>query len=181
MNLKSGIDSSSDPLLVLTNVADTAGNWAIPDNHLGISIIHIEEERIVKSQQTAFINESGNVERYNPELKINLYVLITANYTGSENESNEANYIEGLKQLSNELSFFQQKAVFTPANSPLLAAEAPNISKLIVELYPHSFETLYNFWTVVGAKYLPSVLYRLRVVEIQEKAVQEQAPAVSGM
>ncbi len=48
-----------------------------------------------------------------------------------------------------------------------------DIKKLIVELFSYSFEQLYNFWTVVGTNYLPSVLYKVRLVRFQEKALQD--------
>jgi hypothetical protein len=40
---------------------------------------------------------------------------------------------------------------------------------MVVELYSYSFEHLYNFWSVVGEKYLPSVLYKIRILTFQER------------
>ena len=66
------------------------------------------------------------------------------------------------------ISFFQAKNVFTPDNSPSMVDFDPRLKKIIVDLYSYSFEQLYNFWSVVGTKYLPSVLYRIRMVTFQE-------------
>jgi hypothetical protein len=77
--------------------------------------------------------------------------------------------VEGLKQLSFVISYFQAKNVFTPDNSPALASYDENIQRLVVELYSYSFEQLYNFWSVVGTKYLPSVLYKVRLLSFQER------------
>jgi hypothetical protein len=157
--------------IVLSNVAKENGEWAIPNNNLGMSLINIEEERVFKEQQTAFRNQSGEIEHYNPEIKLNLYVLISANFTSGDSDLTSTEYMEGLKQLSYVISFFQGKNVFTTETSPTL--DAP-IRKLIVELYSYSFEQQYNFWTVIGAKYLPSVLYRVRMLTYQEKRVLDQ-------
>ena len=81
--------------------------------------------------------------------------------------------MEGLKQLSYVISFFQSKSVFTRENSPALAGKDPSLKRLIVELYSYSFEQLYNFWSVLGTKYLPSVLYKVRLLRFQEQAVQQ--------
>ncbi len=151
----------------LTHVSGEAG-VAIPDKALGLSLVNIEEEKVFKEQSATFINRDGKVEYRNPELKLNLYVLISANYQNKVLSDPSDDYYEGLKQLSHVISFFQAKNVFTHDNAPVLAAEDPRIKKLIVELYSYSFEQMYNFWSVLGTKYLPSVLYKVRLLTIQE-------------
>ena len=62
--------------------------------------------------------------------------------------------------------------MFTSENSPGLD---PRIEKLIVELYSLSFEQQHHLWGILGAKYLPSVMYRVRMITIQEaQAIDEQ-------
>lgn len=168
------------PEIVLTNVAAEDGNWAIPPRTLGLSLINIEEDRVNKDQQTAFRTPQGDIEHYNPELKLNLYILISANFASGDPGGTPGTgiYSEGLKQLSYVISFFQGKYVFTTENSPLLST---SIKKLIVELYSSSFEQQYNFWNVVGAKYLPSVLYRVRMLTYQEKRVLDQQQPITNI
>lgn len=173
--------SGTAPEIVLTNVAAEDGNWAIPPRTLGLSLINIEEDRINKEQKSSYRDENGDIQHYNPEIKLNLYILVSANFAsgdagGSANTTGV--YGEGLKQLSYVISFFQGKNVFTTDNSPLLNA---SIQKLIVELYSSSFEQQYNFWTVVGAKYLPSVLYRVRMLVYQEKRLLDQQLPVTTL
>ena len=146
---------------------------------LGLSLINIEEERVFKDQQTAFRDESGKVQHYNPEIKLNLYVLITARFVNSDgaNGSNAGlQYSEGLRRLSYVISLFQGKNVFIPDNSPTLDT---SLKKLVVELYSYSFEQQYNFWTVLGAKYLPSVLYKVRLLTFQEQRSLDSSISVS--
>ena len=163
----------SGGFIVLTNVAKENGNWAIPNDKIGMSLINIEEERVFKDQQFLHQNTSGDYEMYNPELKLNLYVLFCARYVDGDGEG--ANYPEGLKQISNVISFFQGKYVFTPDNSPAMPA---GLQKLIVDLYSYTFEQQYNFWNILGAKYLPSVLYKVRMITYQEKRLLNQNQAV---
>lgn len=179
LELKNGMPGEEK--VVLTNVAKENGDWAIPKDKLGLSLINIEEERIQKDQRTSFIDENGMAQHYNPDVRLNLYILVTANSVSGEATDPGLDYIEGLKQLSYVISFFQSKYVFTNDNSPLMASIDPNLKKLIVELYSYSFEQLYNFWTVVGAKYLPSVLYRVRLLTFQERAVLDQNDTVGTM
>ncbi|KPQ09870.1 MULTISPECIES: DUF4255 domain-containing protein [Algoriphagus] len=163
--------------IYLSGVTNEAG-IAIPDQSLGISLINIEEERVNKDQQNRFVNAVGKVEKRNPEIRLNLYVLITANFQNKNPNNSSDDYVEGLKQLSYAISFFQSKNVFTPENSPGLGSFDPNLQKIVVELYSYSFEQLYNFWSVVGAKYLPSVLYKIKTISIQENAVLEQGEPI---
>lgn len=159
----------------LTSVATEAGGVVIPDKGLGLSLMNIEEERVFKDQRNSFINETGLTEHINPEIKLNLYVLISANFQNTSKEDSSDDYVEGLKQLSYAISFFQSKNVFTQDNSPAMAAFDADLTKLVVELYSYSFEQLYNFWTVVGTKYLPSVLYKVRMIRFQERALFDSA------
>lgn len=183
LNLKNTPVTGTVPEIVLTNVAAEDGNWAIPPRTLGLSLINIEEERVFKDQQTAFRNVNGDIEHYNPEIKLNLYILISANFAAGDaggGTNSTGIYSEGLKQLSYVISFFQGKNVFTPDNSPTLNAHA-DLKKLVVELYSYSFEQQYNFWTVVGAKYLPSVLYKVRLVVYQEKRLLDQQQPITSL
>ena len=107
-----------------------------------------------------------------------IYILISANFQDKLVSDSSDDYVEGLKQLSHIISFFQAKNVFTQDNSPALAKYDPDIQKLVVELYSYSFEQLYNFWSVVGTKYLPSVLYKVRVISFQEKEFCDTASPV---
>ena len=169
-----------DPLttrIFLSGVTNEAG-IAIPDQSLGLSLINIEEERTNKEQQSRFINSVGKVEKRNPEIQLNLYVLITANFQNKQANNTSDDYVEGLKQLSYAISFFQSKNVFTPENSPALSGFDESLKKIVVELYSYSFEQLYNFWSVVGAKYLPSVLYKIKTLTIQENAIQESGEPI---
>jgi len=166
----------ADGFIVLSNVAKQNGEWAIPDDKVGMSLINIEEERVMKEQQFNYRNQNGDFEQYNPEIKLNLYVLFCANFVNTS--TTDMNYKEGLKQLSYVISFFQGKNVFTPDNTPSMDA---NLQRLVVELYSYTFEQQYNFWSILGAKYLPSVLYRVRLLSYQEKRLLNQGAPILQM
>jgi hypothetical protein len=85
-------------------------------------------------------------------LNIDLNVLFSASFN---------NYIESLKFITSTISFFHSKAVFTRQNSPSLA---PNIEKLRVEMEPANLEQNNFLWSMLGCRYIPSVLYRVRMI-----------------
>ncbi len=176
LSLVCGNTVNEEGFIVLSNVASKDGDWAIPANKIGMSLINIEEERILKDQVFEHRNTEGVYERYNPNIKLNLYVLFCANFVNSTDQTSI--YGEGLKQLSHVIAYFQGKNVFTPDNSPGMN---PALQRLIVDMYSYSFEQQYNFWSILGAKYLPSVLYKVRLVTYQERIVASQNVAITDV
>ena len=90
-----------------------------------------------------------------PVLRLNLYVLLAANFK---------DYKEGLKYLSFLLVYFQSHPSFTAQEFPGLD---PRLEKLTLELLSLSFEQLNQVWAFLGAKQLPSVLYKVRLVVLE--------------
>jgi hypothetical protein len=171
LRLRLGVPADEEDKAYLTSVASD-GVLLIPERSLGVSLINIEEERMFKEQRTMVLNEDDIYEKANPEIRLNLYMLISANFQSGEDQEPEA-YEEGLKQLSYAITFFQSRNVFTPAGYPSMLTEDPDLKKLVVELFSYNFEQLYNFWSVVGTSYLPSALYKVKVVRIREKQLQD--------
>ncbi len=152
--------------IVLSNLVAPDGSITIPDNTLGLALVNIEEERVIKSQKAFVTAPNGRVSHVNPEIRLNLYIVIAANFT---------KYKTGLEYLSAAIAFFQSKNVFTPRNTPELD---PAIQKLTVELYTLNFEQQNHLWGFLGAKYLPSVAYRVRLIAIQEAQAADDQPPI---
>jgi hypothetical protein len=131
-------------------------------------LLSIEEDRAGQDQRVSGKNRFGDSETRIPAIYLNLYVLISANFNSAETESPTLDYLEGLKRLSQVIAFFQGKNVFTQANSPLLATIDKNIERLSAELFSFNFEQMNHFWSIIGHSYLPSVLYKIRVITVQE-------------
>jgi len=139
-------------------LVDDAGKWAIKDDHIGAVLIHVEEERVMRAQLPETVTSGGKHIVLEPKLKLNLHVLFAARFQ---------RYDVGLRSLSLVLTYFQSHAVFTPDAYPGLD---PRLERLAVELQAPSFEELNQIWAFLGAKHLPSVLYRVRMVALQDSA-----------
>jgi hypothetical protein len=158
--------SNSNAFIQLANIAwndtETTGNSNEDKANAFISLVNIEEDRISKSQENFVRN--GNIVTYkNPKIYLNLYLLFSVNLNS---------YAESLKRLSFIIQFFQYQNVFTTLNSPSLPA---NVEELILDLYTLSFQDLNNLWGILGSKYLPSAMYKLRLITISEEFVQGEA------
>jgi hypothetical protein len=148
------VDFKGEP--TFTKRADvTSGDFLL------ITLINVEEEAIGKSQSNVYRRTDTSVEYLNPDIKINLYILTTAVSTGQEGQR----YANCLKVLSYCVGFFQFKNLFDKTNSPSLPDET---KKLVVELVSPTFEQQNHIWGGLGAKYQPSVLYKVRMLIYQE-------------
>lgn len=163
------LNIGSEKAVQLTHIVKDDGSLAIPNNTLGLTLINIEEERTVKAQQGVAVDGSGRVAYRNPEIKLNLYILLAANFS---------DYKTGLEFISAAVRFFQAKNVFTPQDT---AAMDPAIIKLIAELHSINFEQQNNLWGALGAKYLPSVIYKIRLLTLQEGRMADEGSVVSDM
>jgi hypothetical protein len=164
-----GLNITSREPVALKHIVEFDGSLALPDETVGIFLVNIEEERVTRSQSRYLTGPDGRISHVNPEVKLNLYILIAANF---------AKYKTGLEYLSGAIRFFQGKNVFTPDNTPEMD---PGIQKLIVEMVTLSFEQQNHLWGSLGAKYLPSVLYRVRMLIMQEAMAFDEQPPVSAI
>lgn len=156
--------------LVLSGIVNQDGTIAVQgENKILLSLLNIEKETTGMSNAgTGNLRTLSNVA---PAMNINIYVLFSAFFSSN-------NYSEALRFLSFIIGYFQYKSVFTRSNTPKLD---PKIGKLLFEMENLSVENLSNIWSTLGAKYMPSVVYKIRMLTFDESVVREFRPAVSGV
>lgn len=127
------------------------------ENKIVLSLVNIEREGASGAAGPQLRPDGDGFARVPAPLNINVYVLVSACFFG--------NYDQALKLLSAVLGYFQSTPVLT---APTVGAFPRGLEKLtleIVNLDPHA---LSNLWSALGAKYAPSMLYKLRMFSIQE-------------
>lgn len=138
--------------LVLSNISNNDNDKdARNTNKIVMSLVNIEEDANIKNIN-ASIPTSTAVEA--APFHLNCYVLFSAQFEGNS-------YTTGLSYLSSILSFFKNNAIFSQQNAPELN---PDLIRLTVELSNQSFETMHYLWQALGAKYHPSLLYKMRLL-----------------
>ena len=70
------------------------------------------------------------------------------------------------------------KPVFTHSNTPALDNK---IDKLSFEMMDLSMDALSNLWSSLGAKCMPSVVYKMRMLTFDDTFVREFRPDISGV
>ena len=141
---------------VLSNIVGQDGSLLVKDeNRIIVSLVGVEEEK--KAGTSAVMAKGGK-----PPIYMNLYVLFSASFNEKLNQ-------EALKFLSAVVGFFQSKQVFTPDNTP----ELPNtIEHLSLQIKNQTFQEQSNMWAFLGAKYMPSILYKVRIIAIDEQLME---------
>jgi hypothetical protein len=105
----------------------------------------------------------------NPPIQLNLYVLFAAYFPG--------NYLEALKFISLVLGFFQGKQVFTAQNTPGLP---DGVDKLVVEINNLDQHAQNQLWSAIGAKMMPSVSMKIRMIVITRDQILSEVPEITG-
>jgi len=103
-----------------------------------------------------------------PPLYLNAFILLIANFT-------EGNYATGLRVLSRAIGFFQENPVFTPDRLPGLA---PEIEKVALDFVTLDLSQMNYLMAMLGLKYLPSAVYKLRMLPFHSTAGSAIVPAV---
>ncbi|MES2373019.1 MAG: DUF4255 domain-containing protein [Bacteroidota bacterium] len=154
--------------IVLSSLINQDGTIAIQgENKVIVTLINIEKEPAGKTHTG---NGSRTFSNTSPPLSINVYVLFSAYFSST-------NYPESLRFLSFVISFLQDKNVFSQSNTPRLDE---SIEKLTFEMESVGSEKLNNIWSTLGAKYMPSVLYKVRMLTFDSLNVREYRPLISG-
>ena len=161
-------------IVVLSNLVTQNGELAFTtsnnnqsEHKIVITLVNVEEERVLKEQNYFKKSPQDTIISLNPEIKINLSVLFTAYSTS---------YDTSLRILSYLLGFFQMKNVFTAQNTPELNGY---IDRATIELQTLSAEQNNHLWGYLGAKYMPSVVYRVKLLIIQEGQKTMEGPPIT--
>ena len=130
-----------------------------------ISLINIEENRVSRDPNNYIRKEAGIIMK-NPAIHLYLTLLFTS-------VRQAGGYGLSLQDLQNVIGCFQRKYVFDHLNTPALPAD---IEKLILDMVSLNLQQLHEIWSVLGGRYFPSVVYRMRMVTIDTLTNNEGLP-----
>jgi len=149
----------------LGNISEilSAPNPNTDDTAIIISLINIEENRISRDPNN-YIRSRDGILIKNPAVHLYLTLLFTAIQETSKHFNDQA-----LQDLQQVIGFFQRNFVFDHSNTDGLNA---NIEKLILDMVSLNLQQMHEIWTVLGGKYFPSVVYRVRMITIDYESTQ---------
>jgi len=181
--LQAYIDSKQDTVDVSL---DNIGMLGIPEgknlnNHVLITLVNIEEESTLKNSSAQKRPFANSALYENPPVFLNLYVLLSCCYADDDSGKN---YQNALMRLSHIIRFFQSRNSFSVASSPAIGdvlKDDPDISllKFTMELYTLTFEQINHLWGSLGGRQVPFAMYKLRLVNITERAIVREVPLIT--
>ena len=155
--------------VLLSGLVGPDGNAIIKEESaLVLSIVNIEHETNRESNAGYVRLNGGSIAQQYPPVNINIYLLLSMLF-------NEKQYPEGLKWLSGAIGFFQSHPVFNRRNLSDLPVAVEKVTCEIVNL---NIQDMSHFWGALGAKYQPSIIYKLRMLSIQEGIIPGELPEI---
>ena len=158
----------ADDLVSLASLHEPDGSLA-PQSAGRLSMFLVGVERDTLPGGAARVAAAARVGLAPPPVCLNLRVMLAASFNASQ-------YAQALRLLSAAVGFFQSRPLFDHHNTPDLD---PRISRLALDLENLGFAELANAWGMLGGKYLPSVLYRVRMVAIDAAQVYAEAVRIA--
>jgi hypothetical protein len=153
----------SEDVVVVNSLVDLKGdpNMQI-ENKVCLFLQRIEEEKVAKSG--GFQSNPGMA----PPVRVSLHIVFAANFP-------DPNYREALRFISLVLEFFQGHGTFDRSNTPSLP---PGLDKLTFDLSDLDFQEMNNLWSLIGAKYIPSLVYKVRMLTFSQDMIREDVPSI---
>ncbi len=162
--------SISENKVVLSNILKTDGSAAQNvDGKIVFFLVSLDEEAALKNSLNRSLGQAnGSFAVKSPALHLNMQVLFCANF-------DSAIYSEGLSYLSSLIRFFQNNKRMAMDQS-----ENPDAAKnrLVFELCKLDYAELSHLWSAIGSKLMPSVLYKVSMLVLEDSPIRKIIPAV---
>jgi Pvc16 N-terminal domain len=134
-----------------------------------ITLVNIEEEPALRNTPHA-LQVAGRPMRREPSVYMNLYLQFSFDFQ---------DYGTSLLNLSNTIALFQHRRFFRAEDASPGNPFPPGLGRLIFEHHNMSFEALNNLWSIMGGSLFPSVIYKVRLVEIRHDQADQDADAIT--
>lgn len=99
----------------------------------------------------------GTAQRVMPPIPLNLQILFVCRFK---------DYLQSLRCMSLILQLFQRTPVLDHTNAPGLSER---IEKVVMELHTPPMSEVQGLWGMLRTAYLPSLVYRARMVVFQDE------------
>lgn len=157
-----------DSVTVLNHLVEA--NGAAPQknqNKIVLTLINLEYETNKAYYQDHYRVSSSQSAKVQPPQMFNIVLLCTSCFN---------DYEEALKHLNATIAFFQATPSFTRQTTPGLP---PGVEALHFDIENMSFEETHNLWSAMGAKYQPSIIYKVRHIQIDQRQLESLKPTVA--
>ena len=161
----------NEDLAVLSNLLEQNGTLVpLIANKLVLFLVGVEQDAYAHRAIGMGVNAQAQLRGAEPVF-LNLLMMCAANFSGS-------NYPEALKFLSGAIHFFHERPVLDHQNTPALDQR---LDKLVLNIENLSSAEMHSLWGIHSGRYLPSVLYRIRMVSIAGQHIQGRETPIAQL
>lgn len=129
-------------------------------NRILVSLLNVEREGAAGFASGYGGSESGPVGKRAPAWHVNLCFVVSAVFE-------DKRYRDGLEMLSVAVNFLQGQSVLIVSNR-----------KFTIELMALSIQELTNVWSILGGRYYPSVVCKIRMLTFDNNEARGTLPRI---
>ena len=158
--------------VLLSSIVDPNGALTVRDqNVLLIKLVNIEPDPIANGSDPIRHFPKGSDLTESAPLYLNLQIILAA-YSQPEQVKS------GLDMLTLGIAFLQGKSMWNPQNTPQLPE---GVERLVFEMGTLDLHQLNHVWGAIGTKYLPSAIYKVKMLTIDDHAFRGLTPTVQSV
>lgn len=150
-------------------VAQDGSSPAKNHNKMVITLINLDYDTTKPFYGGIQRGRDNQVIRSNPGNMFNVDLLFTACFD---------DYEEALKFLNATISYYQNHMIINRSVAPDLPE---GMKALTFEIANSTYFETHNLWSAMGAKYQPSIIYKVRHVNVQSDDINVVVPAVTNV
>ena len=161
----------ADDLVVVSGLTDAEGRTP-PDvrNRLAVFVTNISHDTMARGLPGRPAIVAGRSPVNPVPVHLNVHLMLASSFDAE-------NYLESLKILSHAVQFFQANPVFDRLSAPEMDR---SIEQLSFEIENLTTDASAQLWGILGGRYLPSVMYRMRTVTIDAGALSHETLVIRG-
>jgi hypothetical protein len=175
-----------ETVVCITNIAtlNDGDEFLASKSPIVLSVVNIEEDKTLKNQSiyiknTGVVNATA-IDRYRHPTQHLIISILFSSYN-----QDLSKYLDGIGKLKTVIDYLQQNNSFYyktdaselldyPSFSAKTEVQKKNYSKITLESVSLGMEQLNQMWSYLGSKYMPSVLYKMRLCTIQSAETSEE-------
>lgn len=138
----------------------------LDDCKLQLAIVNIEEE-LALSNRVNYVANDNYISKKKTPVYLNVYIIVSVVLADKA-------YKENLKWLSLAIQFFQRNTTFLASEVSMPSG----VEKLNFESVNLSIDNMSRFWSAIGEKYRPSMIYKIRMIKIDDDSVDSVIPVL---
>ena len=154
--------------MVVSNLQELGGTpVAFSAGKLVLFLSGVERDTVAHRVTQGSSSASSVIQSAVP-VYLNLLVMCAANFSGSH-------YTEALKFLAAAIAYFQGNPAFDHQNTPGMDSR---LERLALNMENLSSQEMHSLWSIHGGRYLPSALFRVRMITLDSSTVRSRDPVV---